>query len=216
MLELIYRPLVMLHIFTGTIALVASVVAFATVKGSRSHNQSGQVFYLSMLITSLASLPTAVHSGKWVLFFLAIFSYYLTFTGKRYLSFRRGATPNSLDYLTSGGMLIFGFLLMVVGAPFFYANMGLLGAMAPIAFGLISIGGAREDYRWYTQKKQGPKIALKLHIGRMGGASISAFTAFLVNVNTIIPGGMAWLIPTIIGSFLIAYHQRKLRLGKMY
>jgi uncharacterized membrane protein len=214
MLELIYRPLVMLHVFTGTLALIASVVAFATVKGSRSHNRSGQVFYLSMLITSLASLPTAVHSGKWVLFFLAIFCYYLTFTGKRYLSFRRGAAPNGLDYVTSGGMVVFGLLLMVVGVPFFYANMGMMGALAPIAFGLIGIGGAREDYFWYTKRKQDPKVALKLHIGRMGGASISAFTAFLVNVNTIIPGGMAWLIPTIIGSFLIAYHQRKLRLSR--
>ena len=89
--------------------------------------------------------------------------------------------------------------------------MGPLGAIAPLAFGLICISMAKEDFQWYRQKKVDCTLALKRHIGRMGGASISAFTAFFVNVNFVIPGGLAWILPTVVGSFLIAYFMRKVR-----
>ncbi len=209
MLELLYRPLIILHIFTGTIALVSSLLAFSTSKWSNAHRYAGVVFFWSMLITSLASIPPALISGKLVLFLLSVFSFHLTYSGRRYLAFRRGGRAQWLDYGSSVMVLIFGLLLWGFGIPVFYQNMGIWGAIAPLLFGWVSVSMAKEDFQWFRGKDNCPKLALKRHIGRMGGATISAFTAFLVNVNFVLPGGIAWILPTLLGSFLIAYFMRK-------
>lgn len=214
MLEFLYRPLILLHIITGSLAMGASIIAFATSKWSTWHKKAGIVFFWSMIITSLASIPPAIASEKWVLLQLSVFSFHLTYTGRRYLAFRRKEEPILIDYLSGGIILLFGVLLLVAGVPAFIKMMGPLGAIAPAAFGLICLSMAREDYQWYTAANRSPKLALKRHIGRMGGATIAAFTAFFVNVNFVLPGGIAWILPTVIGSFLIAWFMRRLRLGQ--
>ncbi len=211
MLELLYRPLLFVHVACGTAALLASILAFSASKWSTLHRYAGIVFYWTMLITAVSSVMPAITSGKWVLLLLAVFSFHLTYTGRRYLKFRQGGIPNRIDYLASGAIILFGLLIWGMGIPVFYKNMGAMGAIAPLAFGLICIAMAREDFKWYGKREGGSNLALRRHIGRMGGASISAFTAFFVNVNFVVPGALAWILPTVIGSFLIAYYMRKLR-----
>lgn len=214
MLELLYRPLIILHIITGLMAMGASLVAFSTSKWSHWHKKAGTVFFVTMLITSLASIPSGIAHEKWALVMLCVFSFHLTYSGKRYLAFRRQEQPTYLDYTSSIMILVFGILLLAVGIPAFVSGMGPMGAIAPAAFGFISISMAREDYQWYRDINRSAKLALRRHIGRMGGATIAVFTAFFVNVNFVIPSSIAWIIPTVLGSFLIAFFMRKLRLGQ--
>ena len=214
MLDLLYRPLLFLHILTGTLALVCSLVAFAASKWSRTHRIAGIIFYWSMLFTSISSVPPAIASGKWILLLIAVFSFHLTYSGRRYLLFRRGIKAGAFDYTISGLATIFGLLLWGFGIPIFYSNMGVMGASAPFAFGFVSILMAKEDFQWYLGKDNSAKLGLRRHIGRMGGASIAAFTAFFVNVNFVVPGGLAWILPTAVGCFLMAYFTRKLRLNQ--
>lgn len=212
MLELLYRPLLIIHVASGTLALFASIVAFGASKWSNAHRYAGIVFYWSMLITAASSILPAIVSHKLILLLLAVFSFHLTHTGRRYLKFRKGEAPRRLDFIMSAAMVLFGLLLWIFGIPVFYQNMGALGSIAPFAFGLICISMAREDYQWYKTEEIDTTLALRRHIGRMGGASISAFTAFFVNVNFVVPGAFAWILPTVLGSFLIAYFMRKIRL----
>ncbi len=214
MLELLYRPLIILHIITGLIAMGASLVAFSTSKWSHWHKKAGTVFFVTMLITSLASIPSGIAHEKWALVMLCVFSFHLTYSGKRYLAFRRKEQPTLLDYSSSVMIFVFGILLLAIGVPTFIGNMGPLGAIAPAAFGIISISIAREDYQWYRDIDRSAKLALRRHIGRMGGATIAVFTAFFVNVNFVIPSSIAWIIPTVLGGFLIAFFMRKLRLDQ--
>lgn len=211
MLELLYRPLILLHIFTGTVALVASLIAFGASKWSKAHRYAGVIFFWSMLITSVASVPPAIVSGKWVLFLLSIFSFHLTYSGRRFLNFHRGEKAHAGDYFISSLAVAYGLLLWGIGVPVFYQYMGTLGMIAPFLFGLISLSMAWEDFQWYRGKDNCPKLALRRHIGRMGGATISAFTAFFVNVNFVLPGGIAWILPTVLGAVLIARFSRKVR-----
>jgi hypothetical protein len=214
MLEFLFRFLIILHICTGTLALFASVIAFSTSKWSVWHRRAGIVFFWAMLITSLASIPPAIAHEKWVLMMISVFSFHLTYTGRRYLAFRRKEQPVLFDYVTTVMIAVFGLLLLTVGVPAFVGWMGPWGAAAPGAFGSICLAMAREDYKWYRSDQHQPKLALLRHIGRMGGATIAAFTAFLVNVNFFIPGAFAWILPTVIGSFLIARYSRMLRKGE--
>lgn len=214
MLDLVYRPLLFLHVLAGTLALVASVIAFGSSKWSKVHRYAGLIFFWSMLFTAVSSIPPAITSGKWVLLLIAVFSFHLTYSGGRYIQFRRGEKQHKGDYLISGIAVVFGLMLWGFGIPVFYRSMGILGALAPFMFGLLSIRMAQEDFKWYRGTDNSPKLALRRHIGRMGGAAISAFTAFFVNVNFVVPGGLAWILPTALGSFLIAYYVRKVRLNR--
>lgn len=211
MLELLYRPLIILHILTGTIAMGASIIAFGASKWSKTHKYAGLAFFWSMLITAIASIPPAITSEKWVLLLLSVFSFHLAYSGKRFLNFRRGESAHMGDYLVSGLAVVYGILLWGFGVPFFYQHMGILGAIAPFVFGLISLAMAREDFQWYEGQNQCAKLALRRHIGRMGGATISVFTAFFVNVNFVLPGGIAWILPTVLGAVLIARFSGKVQ-----
>lgn len=55
---------------------------------------------------------------------------------------------------------------------------------------------------------------LKLHLGKMFGAYISATTAFIV-ANQIIPGIYGWLLPGAIGAIVITYFMKRLKRGKL-
>ena len=58
------------------------------------------------------------------------------------------------------------------------------------------------------------KSWLKLHLGKMLGAYISATTAFVV-VNEFFPSFYGWFIPGIVGGFFITYWIRKLNGKKL-
>lgn len=216
MQELIFRCLILLHIFTGLVSMVAAIVAFGASKWSKWHRYAGITFYWGMLITSLASIPPAVVHQSWVLMMISVFSFHLTYSGRRFLQFRRGDTPRYFDYAASVGITLFGIGLFVYGIPLFYQHMGWMGVLAPALFGWVSLNMGKEDYDWYRGKRSDDprKRALTRHIVRMGGATIAVYTAFFVNLNLAIPGGFAWIFPAALGSFGIAYYKRKLRLDQ--
>ena len=70
------------------------------------------------------------------------------------------------------------------------------------------------EYKAYTGKVSDKLYGLKNHIGRMTGAYIAAFTAFLVINNTFLPQVLAWSLPGIIGGIFIGRTLRKLRTQK--
>jgi len=55
-----------------------------------------------------------------------------------------------------------------------------------------------QDFRNYKSQNSIKNFWLLVHIQRMIGSYIAAATAFLVVNNTILPGIVAWLLPTVI------------------
>jgi len=52
-----------------------------------------------------------------------------------------------------------------------------------------------------------------MHIGKISGGYIAAFTAFLIT-NQVLPSIVGWLLPTVLGSVFIAYWLRKTKVKK--
>jgi len=76
-------------------------------------------------------------------------------------------------------------------------------------FAIIGIIFSIRDLRLYRNPNKLKEAWLKIHLGKMIGAYISATTAFVV-VNEFFPSIYGWFIPGIVGGLFITYWIRKL------
>jgi uncharacterized membrane protein len=202
--------LIYAHAALGGLALLAGSLAMIFKKGSTKHKTSGKVFFFSMLGSALFALVVALtpsHSSPFLLA-IGIFSLYLLLSGYRALRFKQIATELTIDKLISSSMLLVGVLMILIPI---IVNSKLNIVLA--VFGAIGIFSGIRDLRLYRSPDKLKQRWLSLHLGNMMGAYIASFTAFLV-VNQFFPPLVGWLGPTIIGSFYIAWWNRKLRKPK--
>ncbi len=204
-MENISNILILFHAVLGSIALLAGTFALIVPKGKKWHKLVGKVFYYSMLIAALSALIIAVlpnHTNAF-LFIIGLFSTYFILSGKRALKFKHLA-PNIIDKLIAGSMLLIS-ITMVILPLFLQHDLNLI----LIIFGALGGVLAWRDLKNYQVPNTLKSKWLKLHISKMMGGYISAFTAFIV-ANQIVSGIIGWLVPGILGGIYIAYWLRKL------
>ena len=186
-----------IHIAAGSFALISGGIAALAEKGGSLHLRSGRYFALAMGITAVSAVALSILNFNPFMLSIGFFTAYLT--GGGYLWALRiplqrrhaiGKRVGILGLITAAGMLYLAF-----------SGSGINVVL--LVFGSILTGLAGADA--FRQKI--PKNPVALHGGRMGGAYIAATTAFLVvNVQW---GAVGWLLPTVIGSPLIAFALRK-------
>ena len=186
--------LLVAHIITGSIGLLSGSAVMIMKKADRHHKLVGTVFFYTMSISMLFSLPISFQKSNIFLFSIGIWTLYMLITGVRALKKINHPQVNVYDWLISLMMLIFGLTLFGNGIYRLYYNNNI-GLVAAI-FGLISLIFVFADFQIFSNKHKFKNQFLVMHIQRMVGAYISSFTAFLVVNNTILPGPVAWLLPT--------------------
>ena len=128
-------------------------------------------------------------------------------TGKRYLQKKSTADVQNADWLLTGLMMVAGLAFVVYGGLLFYQKSSFGTVL--FVFGIISLLFVRQDYINFTGKSPIKNYFLVTHIGRMMGSYIASATAFLVVNNTILPGVVAWLLPTVCVVPLIVMWSRR-------
>jgi hypothetical protein len=205
----LYLILISIHIAGGTAGLIAGAIAASVKKGSKVHNGSGKVYFYGMLMASLAALVVSWLPNHHNLFLFAVggFTLYMISSGYRVIYLKRqlkiSATPfTALDYAIAFFAVAFGGFLVMI------AILGLKDGntfgIVPAVFGGICLNYARLDYLLFTGKKALKTTWISNHITRMMGALIATYTAFLVVNVHIQQNWILWLLPTVIGSVLIA------------
>lgn len=212
---------IILHVAVGFLALAIGLVPMFSKKGSRLHNITGLVYYWSMVIVAASAvalvLVSPVTDGRLFLTGIAVFSFYLCFTGKRSLKQRGNEPVRWFDWSVSGAMALAAVAMVVYG---FYHLIALwtkgqfesIGILF-LAFGVFSGTNARYDFQKYLypgKSKYGNREWFFIHIERMGGSYIATFTAFaLVNIRYIFPHASVavniatWIMPGVIGGLFI-------------
>jgi hypothetical protein len=76
-------PNLVLHLFTGTLAILSGGVALGTAKGSQLHRADGRFFAVTMLITSATGAWLAIGSSQAKNILLGLLAFYLAATGWR-------------------------------------------------------------------------------------------------------------------------------------
>ena len=212
-METIFTILLLIHIVSGSIGLITGTINLIRKKGDKSHKSIGLFFLYGMLINGISGiLMTLIHSNPF-LFIVGIFSIYMAATGQRYLALKgilKGDKAKSIDWFLSILMFVFGMGFLVYGSLLLFSknNFGVV----LLVFGFISISMVYQDFKNYQGKNSNKNFWLLVHIQRMLGSYIAATTAFIVVNNTILPGIVAWLLPTVIITPLIFKWSRKYKI----
>ncbi len=213
-MEILFKLLLLLHIFGGGIGLLSGTINIIRKKGDKKHKLTGKFFLYGMMLSGVSALALSVMHPNYFLFIVGIFTLYMVSTGERYLFLKQllnGQSPIFLDWILAGSMLVFGIAFIVFGIKI-YLQQEKFGLVF-LVFGYISLRFVYSDWQNYTGKAKHKNYWLLAHLQRMTGAYIASLTAFLV-VNKLLPGIIIWLLPTILLTPLIFIWSRKYSIHK--
>jgi len=206
---MIYTVLLTLHVIAGSAALLGGLVAIVAKKARGVHTRAGKVYYIGMYGVAFSAFVMTLIKFNPFLLAVGIFALYLTYTGRMAIAYYRRSTPWKLQRSAVmpgyAGMVV---ALFMIGWPIIemiLSNRIFVPVLA--VFGLILLLNTIQDIRFISNPLN--RVArnrqfLLMHIGKMGGAYIATTTAFLLNNFTFNPSWIGWIMPTIIGSPLIA------------
>ena len=212
--------MLIIHIVAGFLALVCGAIAIATKKGKGVHLKAGRIYFWSMIIVALTALYLSVVNVIPFLFLIAIFSFYLTWSGYKAIHWKSRALPTSVywfDAITSHITALFGIAMVTLSVlTWFGIHVNAVVSSLRIVLLVFGIGTfifAGEDLILFYRKNASSKFLwMYTHIGRMLGAYIATFTAFLVVNGEFFPSPLiAWLGPTLVGTPIIFYWIGKYR-----
>jgi hypothetical protein len=202
--------LIIIHASLGGLSILAGLSAILALKGSARHKMSGKIFFYSMTASVVIAIIVALLPGhaNYFLLVIGIFSLYLIITGKRIYSLKayEKKEPKRSDMIISYVMIIFG-IGMIAGGIYIVVMNNSIGFVMML-FGLIGLRLAYSDIKFYRKWFTDQNELVRIHISKMVGGYIAAWTAFLV-VNKALPGILPWILPTILGTVYIIVQRKK-------
>ena len=210
------RGLLAVLIACGFGAFLVAPVALASAKGGRTHRRWGMVYLWAMGGVAATALPMALYRPVLFLALVAVFSFYLAFSGWRVLSLKdlpRGGRAKPVDWLAA--VVTFATSGLLAGLtwlrPAAVQHMGIVA----IVFGVIGMRAAGLEMWSFVRKPREKMFWWYTHLGNFIGSYIAAWSAFSVVTLPRIFGNhlWLWLWPTAIGVPAIvittAYYRRK-------
>jgi len=191
----IFLFLLIIHICCGTLSLLCAGGALYAAKGQWWHRHFGDFFFYGMTGIFITAIPMSLIITNLFLFLIAIFSYYLAFTGRRF-ALNESGVPKRIDWAVSSAMLLTAVAMLIAGWHFYSTNtthaiiLWVFGGIgASLSYGNLKIfkkGGVRGKERIFQ------------HLSSMIGATIAAVTAFIVTNIHMQPAIILWLGPTVV------------------
>ncbi len=209
---ILFNSLLAIHIMAGCIAMSTSIAALSTKKGKHKHRIFGRYFFYSMNGLFFTAIPMSLLQENRFLFCIAIFSYYLAWTGWRY-ALRKILPATRVDKLISFIMLLVS--IGMISLAFWNWNSSSYESIVLLVFGLLGGRFSLSDLILFRQTHYPKHERFIRHIGGMVGGTIAVFTAVLVVNVRFQPEWILWLGPTIIFIPLIAYWVIRVKKGQL-
>ncbi|MDB4832761.1 hypothetical protein OAH60_01075 [Acidimicrobiia bacterium] len=204
----IEKPLLYLHILAGFISLGVAYILLFIKKGNKRHKKLGMIYVYGMTTIFVTAIPLSLlREFNPFLFVIAIFSFYLAFSGYRQGRDRNGAREQ-IDkalgvFITATSIL---FYTLAVNAYLIEDSMWITS----IIFGTLALVFGIKDFRRM-------KIVVRpdfydrtnLHLNLMLGGTIATTTAFIVTIDPFSTLWLNWIAPTIVGTPIIIYFSKR-------
>ncbi|HEV7329820.1 MAG TPA: hypothetical protein VGN63_02175 [Flavisolibacter sp.] len=209
-MQVLTTVLLILHVLAGFTALLTGGIASFTQKGSKAHRRSGKWYFWAMTGVFITATAIAILKSLAFLFMIGFFSYYFVVRGYRILYLKKLGTAQkaaALDWAIMGVAMVFGISLVI-----WSVQQKLSGNSfwpVPMVFGLTSAGFAIADIRLFVNGPATKMHWITGHITSMGAGYIATWTAFVVTNVKFLPPVLVWLLPSLIGSILIAKSIRR-------
>ena len=204
----IEKPLLYLHILAGLISLGIAYVLLFIKKGNKRHKKLGLIYVYGMSTIFVTAIPLSL-LGEFnpFLFVVAIFSFYLAFSGYRQGRDRNGAREQ-IDkvlgvFITATSILFYS---MAVSLYLIEDSMWITS----VVFGSIALGMGINDFRrMKIDERPDFYDRTNLHLNLMLAGTIATTTAFIVTLNPFSIDWLNWVAPTIVGTPIIIYFSRR-------
>ena len=122
-----------LHILSGGVRLFVAPGAMLTRKGGLWHRRWGKAYFWSMVVVVLTAVLLSLARFNLFLLLIAVFSFYLAFSGYRAL-YRK--TPQQRASVADWGAAV---LMLASGASFIGYGLYLLMVIQIASFGIVAI-----------------------------------------------------------------------------
>ena len=198
--------LLSIHILAGSVALLSAALALSTEKGKKFHVLIGKAYFWSMVIIFLTALPMLIITGNVFLFLIAIFSFYLAFSGMRFAKNRTGV-PTLVDLIAVNFMLLSGIGMWILAIIFFIDND--FQFITLIVFGFLALFLGYGDFQTFKDQTAIGKERIAKHLTNKMGATIAVVTAVLVVNPPINPEWVWWILPTVLITPVIFWWNKK-------
>ena len=204
----IEKPLLYLHILAGFISLGIAYVLLFIKKGNKRHKKLGMIYVYGMTTIFVTAIPLSL-LGEFnpFLFVIAIFSFYLAFSGYRQGRDRNGAREQidkALGIFITGTSILF--YSMAVSLYLIEDSMWITS----VIFGSIALVFSINDFRRMKIVER-PNFYDKtnLHLNLMLAGTIATTTAFIVTIEPFSTLWLNWVAPTIVGTPIIIYFSNR-------
>ena len=207
----LFRVLLVLHICAGTIALVVAPAAMLTAKGGRWHRRWGLGYlWATIVIAATGAVMSFIHPNLFLLM-IAVFSFYLVFSGYRVLHRKKpGQRASWFDQAVTLAMLLAGVALVAYGVRGLQTSSF---GVVPMIFGAIALLLSGREMMGFRRPPSEPRWWWFSHMTNMLAAYITTVSAFSVVNLTFLPPIVRWIWPTIVGTAGILlwtrYYRRK-------
>ncbi len=224
-MENLFSILLTAHIIVGSLSLVVFWIPVFVKKGGDIHAKIGKIYVILMWMVVLSAFVLSILNvirGRFIvagfLGFLSLLTAQPLWYGmvilkhKKSISDKVRKIQKALNYsifISGLGLILWSVLLSIQGEAILLLIFGILGVVS--TFGNIFNNHAVE------------KSWLEEHIEGLVGTGIAAYTAFFAFGASTLMGGIftgsliaiPWILPTIIGTFIIKRMKRKMGLKKV-
>lgn len=197
----------LLHIISGSVAILAGSFALGLVHTQKWHRLSGKVFGLCLLLVYITATYMSVVKEITFLFYVAQFACFSTLLGIRSIQLHKGKKINWIDYsIAATGILIASGMLLssIVG------DNSLPRMILSAVFGILFLSFTLKTIWLMVNTNRSPLAWFQNHVAGMASGYISMVTAFFVTgLDGLMPWYVAWFGPSIVLSIIISKTARK-------
>jgi len=205
------------HALAGFLTLLFGTMNLLNKKGAKLHKRIGIAYMLCMgWIFVSALFIIAFFRFNFFLMVIAVFSFYLCFSGYRVLKRKKPGKETWMDWTAAILTMLFGIYLLGMAVYLLVKGNSILGILC-IVFGFGTCIAAWNDIKIFRTKEFNEKQWWWYHhMQAMCASMIAAVTAFLVqNAGKFFPdfeqGWILWLLPTVLATPLLVVWIRKYR-----